>query len=561
MLLWAVAKEDLVRPEEPMMAELVARTKALGPPRLSAAAVGQLAWACARLEVRDPDLLSVIADRAVQNFTLQGAGGQTTSTLVWSLATLGLRNATVFRVLRERAMEPAVLTECNAQDVSLMFSSFARLELRDVSFFNVLAERSLRVLYQFRAQNIGAVIWAMGTLGVVHERMLRALLHALLQPVTLTRAQPQSIAVSVWGLAKLGFYDADTMETIAAYLCSVTEPYDGRFISMIAWAYATLRVDHPPLMRRLAAWAASPKVSATLSSQSIANLVWAFSSLGVLPPAFFYRLADRAMVPEVLETFTGQGTATTLWAFAQLPERRLDVVDQLMQTATATGFADFQLPSLAMTAWALADVNWYPDPATAEAMARRCAELMASEVPPRAHGGRVGNGRLVALILAAFTRLDLCTQPLVDRIVACVERNGLLAEFMAQEVSLVSWALSVTDVDCRGFVPTLADRAAHFAVLADYHPRTLQRTLDALVVLDVNTTTLAPLRYRQFLLDAAQPWAPRPGPRPAPASGTPTHSPRRTPLLLSFAYERPNLCTSGRLPTESSSVVHPARFC
>jgi len=37
-----------------MMAELVARTKALGPPRLSAAAVGQLAWACARLEVRDP---------------------------------------------------------------------------------------------------------------------------------------------------------------------------------------------------------------------------------------------------------------------------------------------------------------------------------------------------------------------------------------------------------------------------------------------------------------------------------------------------------------------------
>lgn len=39
----------------------------------------------------------------------------------------------------------------------------------------------------------------------------------------------------------------------------------------------------------------------------------------------------------------------------------------------------------------------------------------------------------------------------------------------------------VEPVGCLG--PTLADRAAHLDVLADYHPRTLQRTLDALVVL------------------------------------------------------------------------------
>lgn len=46
-----------------------------------------------------------------------------------------------------------------------------------------------------------------------------------------------------------------------------------------------------------------------------------------------------------------------------------------MEKCIGAGLADFQLPSLAMTAWALADVYWYPDPATAEAMARRCGGL------------------------------------------------------------------------------------------------------------------------------------------------------------------------------------------
>eukprot|EP00667_Euglena_gracilis_P004615 EG_transcript_4637 len=440
MLLWSLATTGVLPGDEAVLAGAVTRIKQLGIPNIRAQMVGQLAWSCARLRLADPYLLNFITQRAQEPVFLAATNPTTATLLIWSLLRLEALDLQVLGALRERSMQPAILQHFNRMDISLTFLTYARLGVRNLTFFDALANQTRSVVQRFGPQNIANTIWAMGRLGILHEPLLNDLVEQFVRREVLWRAKPQEITVTVWGLAKLNYFNHRTLHILANRISLGGLVYKGHELSIIAWAYGTFGIRDWRLIQHLARRASSAEVLRTLSAQNIANFVWACTALGFIIPDFLVALAPRLLNPEVLSSFTPHGIAGTLWGFSKLDRLYQPVFDQLLDLAMATEFRNFQLPALAMTCWALAEVYWHAEEQVVEAVVQRFLALLGGSEelikPIDAHN--------LVVMAGAFGRWQVHDLRLMTAVSQSLMANEshLLSDLMAVDVSLLLWTLA-----------------------------------------------------------------------------------------------------------------------
>eukprot|EP00669_Euglena_mutabilis_P010417 TRINITY_DN5170_c0_g1_i1.p2 TRINITY_DN5170_c0_g1~~TRINITY_DN5170_c0_g1_i1.p2 ORF type:complete len:315 (+),score=18.23 TRINITY_DN5170_c0_g1_i1:383-1327(+) len=150
------------------------------------------------------------------------------------------------------------------------------------------------------------------------------------------------------------------MESLAqrATLPAVLNAFNSQGVANTAWAYATLRITHMPLINALAERAVHPEVVKSFTSQEVANTVWAYATLGVLNQVLMEVLAEKVLLPEVRFSFTAQTVANTAWAYATLGVVNLRLMEALADCALSPEvLPTYAAQEVANTVWAFAKLG------------------------------------------------------------------------------------------------------------------------------------------------------------------------------------------------------------
>ncbi|CAO5677712.1 MAG: hypothetical protein NEHIOOID_00855 [Holosporales bacterium] len=138
------------------------------------------------------------------------------------------------------------------------------------------------------------------------DTLINALLTVWSQRAPVQQFNPQDIANSLWGFAKLGKKAPD------ALLQSITDENIGGFnaqnIANSLWALATLGQQAPDALLQ----SITDENIVGFNAQNIANSLWGFAKLGKQAPAALL----QSITERNIHTFNAQNIASCLWAFS-----------------------------------------------------------------------------------------------------------------------------------------------------------------------------------------------------------------------------------------------------
>lgn len=126
----------------------------------------------------------------------------------------------------------------------------------------------------------------------------------------------------------------------------------GRQLSQLAWAFATLAVEDCPLLAAISSAALSQMQ--TYQPQSLSNLAWSVAKLKFLYLPLMDCIAPGAVGK--MDEFNCQELSNTAWAFATCAVRHESLLAAISSTAIAKIF-EFKAQSLTTTAWSFATLS------------------------------------------------------------------------------------------------------------------------------------------------------------------------------------------------------------
>jgi len=124
----------------------------------------------------------------------------------------------------------------------------------------------------------------------------------------------QEAANALWALATLGVADDALVRPIASAAVRLVPSLNAQGAANALWALATLRVADDALVRPIALTAV--RLAPMLIAQGAANALWALATLGVADDALVRPIALAAV--HLAPTLIAQDAANALWALATL---------------------------------------------------------------------------------------------------------------------------------------------------------------------------------------------------------------------------------------------------
>jgi len=165
---------------------------------------------------------------------------------------------------------------------------------------------------------VSTIAWSCAKLQVTNTELLLIITDAALQWLTLFK--PFELANMLWAMAKLQLGLADDFFSSAHdYIIEHTALFSTRSLSMVAWAFATVRFKScRGLMYKMAnAFAGGLQDEGSVNPVTVTNMVWALATARVnARKETMLNVADAAV--GVLRAFKAHELSITLWAFARL---------------------------------------------------------------------------------------------------------------------------------------------------------------------------------------------------------------------------------------------------
>lgn len=197
-----------------------------------------------------------------------------------------LRRCEVFADLR--AATVVALTTYNANDIkpqslSNILWALASIRYADMQIINLACSRALPNLGRFKPFELSTALWAVSKLSTIDSRVQ-------------LNQQPMSM-----------FF-----EEAPKYVIQHSSTMEFRSLSMVAWAYATVKQVNVELFACIALQMTNTAHTATC--QEMGSTVWAFGTLNFVEPALCAALAQKGM--SELEQFKPQELSNMLWGFA-----------------------------------------------------------------------------------------------------------------------------------------------------------------------------------------------------------------------------------------------------
>jgi hypothetical protein len=244
--------------------------------------VSNVAWAFAKMEIKDEQLFGALAKKAKESmwqFTSQGI-----SNTAWAFATLEIQDKGLFAALAQRACK--VLDEFRPQEASNTAWAFATLEIKDEALFRALSQRARELVEHFNAQDISNTAWAFATIGILDEALFRALSQRARE--SLGQFNSQNVANTAWAFATLGIRDEALFRALSQRAQGSLGQFNSQDIANTAWAFATLGIKDEQLFRAL--FQRARESAGQFDAQGIANSAWAFA---VATPSLISTVVSR----------------------------------------------------------------------------------------------------------------------------------------------------------------------------------------------------------------------------------------------------------------------------
>ena len=132
---------------------------------------------------------------------------------------------------------------------------------------------------QFSARNLATAVHRIGKLGgrrVQQDPRLERLIEMCGRRIG--EFEPQEIANSAWGCAKIGITDQRFFKAVAEKASRRIHAFNPQAMANTVWAFATARVAADTLFKAVAAEV--PRRIGEFNAQNMTNMVWAFACVG-----------------------------------------------------------------------------------------------------------------------------------------------------------------------------------------------------------------------------------------------------------------------------------------
>jgi hypothetical protein len=142
---------------------------------------------------------------------------------------------------------------------------------------------------------------------------------------TLYRFEPRQLSNVAYAFALLRYDQklkngSSLLERIALESLNSIDQFNSQDISNMLWAYASLKVPHPPLFQSLGDAVANMPDLTGFKPQALANIVWAFASMDFHHTGLFQKVGDAVVSFNDLELFTPQNLSNLVWAYGTAGE-------------------------------------------------------------------------------------------------------------------------------------------------------------------------------------------------------------------------------------------------
>mmetsp|Transcript_150097 Transcript_150097/g.279780 ORF Transcript_150097/g.279780 Transcript_150097/m.279780 type:complete len:814 (+) Transcript_150097:89-2530(+) len=209
-----------------------------------------------------------------------------------------------------------------------------------------------------QTQCLSNVTWSLATLRLVNRPLIELL--ATLATMQVSSFKSYELSTALWGFAKL--YTADSagsaatsvFQAAAFVIPSQVHQFEFRCLSMIVWAFATMRQRNSRVFSTVATQMV-PMVEQA-NSQEIANTAWAFGTVDLHDEQLFSKLAEKAV--QCMHTFKPQELSNLIWGFASNRCYNEDLFARALEIAkTMDQREELQAQHLANILWGLARVQ------------------------------------------------------------------------------------------------------------------------------------------------------------------------------------------------------------
>jgi hypothetical protein len=160
--------------------------------------IANMAWACATLNIKWPELFATIERRS--HWLVTSGDGQHVANITWACAKLDYPSPALFKAVEDRS-EWLVAKRHDPQGIVSTAWACATLGHQSPQLFAALEERSKWLVARSRPQGIANAAWACATLGHKCPRLFAAIDRRAEWLVDY--GEPQHIANTVWASAKL----------------------------------------------------------------------------------------------------------------------------------------------------------------------------------------------------------------------------------------------------------------------------------------------------------------------------------------------------------------------
>eukprot|EP00668_Euglena_longa_P032037 GGOE01041320.1.p1 GENE.GGOE01041320.1~~GGOE01041320.1.p1 ORF type:complete len:865 (+),score=188.49 GGOE01041320.1:79-2673(+) len=274
---------------------------------------------------------------------------------------------------------------------------------------------------------ISQLAWGFAQAGA-HTASLELANH-LAQPGALVAFQPGFLTITCWAYARMRSRDTSLFEQFANQAIALQPHLEPWHIARLAWAFATVGLLFPSLMRTLSLAALQPGAVAGFRSWELAMTLWAFGALRFRYFPLLMACSAHLQQPQVLLRLNVVELATSTWAYARLRYFDPTFFTAIRLWAAEHGFAKASTSELVMLVWAFV-VSRVDDRPTLLALAQRS---LAPDVL-----GDLGV-RQLGVLLWSFATANVTFDPLLEAYAHRASEGDFLSRGQPMETLILTW--------------------------------------------------------------------------------------------------------------------------
>ena len=237
----------------------------------------------------DQDLLQALAQKTqiLLDLPENKVNARTLTSIAWAVAKLHIRQQKLREAIAARSAALLNAKQFDAYGVSIVAWAIATLFSADAAeaddtvasphpeLLSQLATSACSTPEAFRPQEATNLLWAFATLRVRHARLFEVMGESVTHRIG--EFTPQGLSTTVWACAKLGLAKHALFLAAAASALPRLSSFDTQSIATIAWAFANIEIEHGPLIRALCTQAETRMHE--FDGTSCAQLLWALVRL------------------------------------------------------------------------------------------------------------------------------------------------------------------------------------------------------------------------------------------------------------------------------------------